>query len=562
MKNREIAFFLLALIIMGPLLGPGLILTLDSPLALNFEFAEYFSLSTTGSESVFAATYNSAPIAAVLHGLDLFLPFQVVQKAWLVLLLWLCAVGASRLPYVKGAGSYYAGFFYLVNPFTYIRFVSGQWGLLGAYALIPFAVTSFINLLEDPSRKRIVTFTLILTLIAHLQIHGLALALLVLGLLYVVRCFAVPGSFRESLRSIGWSGGLFLVLNSFWITRFVVAGGGVTKNMPVSELGYFAAFPPLDVLSLRGSWLRDAFVDTSDLIPVWWLLFFPLMVLAVYGLISMWDNTRIRWLALGLAFTGLFGLVMAAGPGTPVSGGLFTSLWEEIPLYRGFRETHKFVALLALVYAYLGAFGLQTLWERIQQRAMWPSWTPHATTGALIILAAVYALPIFGAWGQVKPTNYPEDWRTVRSILDDDPDDFNVLVLPWHMYMDFDWLPNRWKNLANPAPNFFSQPVISGDNIEITANYSDSSNPNSRHVEELLRDRDELDDFGSLIAPLGAKYVILFKTADYEAYGFLKEQLDMEPVFEGETIVLFRVSGPTSKMDAEDGIEVLKSVNH
>ena len=541
LNSREFTFFLLALIIMGPLLGPGRILTLDSPLALNFDFAEYFSWSTKGAESVFAATYNSAPIAAVLRGLDLVLPFQVVEKAWLVLLLWLCAVGASRLPYIQGVGSYYAGFFYLVNPFTYIRFVSGQWGILGAYALIPFAATSFINLLEDPSRKRIVVFALILTVISHLQIHGLALALLVLGPLYLTQCATVPGRFKQSLPWVAWSGGLFLLLNSFWIARFIVAGGGVTKNMPVAELGYFAAFPPLDVLSLRGSWLSGAYVDIYDLVPVWWLLFLPLLVLAVYGAMSMWDNSRLRWLALGLAFAGLAGLVMAAGPGTPGIGGLFTSLWEEFPIYRGFRETHKFTALLALVYAYLGAFGLQILWEKIRQRATWPHWAPYATAGVFFVLTAAYALPIFGVWGQVKPTDYPEDWHTVRSILDDDPDDFSVLVLPWHMYMDFDWLPNRWKNLANPAPSFFSQPVISGDNIEIAANYSDSSDPRSKYVEELLRGRDELDDFGSRIAPLGAKYVVLFKTADYEEYGFLSEQGDLELVFGGGTIALYQV---------------------
>ena len=90
-------------------------------------------------------------------------------------------------------------------------------------------------------------------------------------------------------------------------------------------------------------------------------------------------------------------------------------------------------------------------------------------------------------WGQVKPTNYPDDWQTVRTMIDDDPEDFTVLVLPWHMYMGFDWLPNRWNNLANPAPSFFSKPVISGDNIEVPPNYSDSSDPRSKYEANMLR---------------------------------------------------------------------------
>ena len=202
LKTRELVFFLMALVIMGPLLGPGQILTLDSPLALNFNLAEYFSWSTDGAESVFAATHNSAPFAAVLRGFELLLPFQVVEKMWLVLLLFLCAVGASRLPYLEESGRFYAGFFYLVNPFTYIRFVSGQWGMLGAYALIPFAVTSFFLLLEEPSRKQIAIFVLLLTLISHLQIHGLALALLVVGSLYGANCAIRTESFRRPLPAV------------------------------------------------------------------------------------------------------------------------------------------------------------------------------------------------------------------------------------------------------------------------------------------------------------------------------------------------------------------------
>ncbi|HIM63625.1 MAG TPA: hypothetical protein EYM42_12975 [Dehalococcoidia bacterium] len=525
---------------MGPLLGPGQILTLDSPLALNFNLAEYFSWSTDGAESVFAATHNSAPIAAVLRGFELLLPFQVVEKMWLVLLLFLCAVGASRLPYLEESGRFYAGFFYLVNPFTYIRFVSGQWGMLGAYALIPFAVTSFFRLLEEPSRKQIAIFVLLLTLISHLQIHGLALALLVVGSLYVANCAIRPESFRRSLPAVLWSGGLFLLVNSFWIVRFMMSGGGVTKNMPVGELGYFSAFPAIDVISLRGAWFSGAFVDISNLVPVWWVLFLPLMVLAVYGSISMWENQRLRWLVLGIALAGVIGMVMAAAPGIKFVNGLFTLLWEEIPLYRGFRDTHKFVALLALAYAYLGAFGLQTLVEKVKLDATSPRWAPLAASGVFIVLTAIYAMPIFGVWGRVKPTNYPDDWQTVRTMIDDDPEDFTVLVLPWHMYMGFDWLPNRWNNLANPAPSFFSKPVISGDNIEVPPNHSDSSDPRSKYVEELLGRRESISNMGQLVSYLDAKYIVLFKTADYEAYGFLQRQNDLQSIFEGDSISLFR----------------------
>ena len=77
-------FFLLALAIMGPLLLPGHILALDSPIALNRDLAGYFWGISDGPQSVFAATYNSAPVAAVMSVLELVLPVWLVQKLLLI----------------------------------------------------------------------------------------------------------------------------------------------------------------------------------------------------------------------------------------------------------------------------------------------------------------------------------------------------------------------------------------------------------------------------------------------------------------------------------------------
>ncbi|MFQ5872253.1 MAG: hypothetical protein ACE5JL_00425 [Dehalococcoidia bacterium] len=551
-------FLLLALLIMGPLLRPGYLLTLDSPLALNWDLEAYFWGISDGPESVFAATYNSAPIAFVLKLVGSVLTDPVTQKLWLILLFWLSSIGAYRLPFLEGKARYYAGVFYAVNPYTYTRFVAGQWGLLGAYALTPFAVTSFIRMLEHPRPREAAKTVFFLTLIGFLQVHGLLLALLVLAVLYIGRLVIVRGSFRHSLPMVSLGAGLFVGLNLFWILRYAIAGGGALDNMRPGELGYFAASPPLDVLSLRGFWLQKAFTDISDLVPVWWLLFFPLFFLATYGAFRLFEVPNKRWLAAGLVLLGVISVVLAAGPGVSVTEPAFGAVWDGIPWYRAFRDSHKFVAPLALTYTYLGAFGLQRLFDNL------PRLRPRTATiaGVLVfIIPMIYALPIFGSWGQLQPTEFPEDWLEARSMLDDDPDDYNVLVLPWHMYMDFAWLPNHWKRLANPAPNFLSQPTISGDNIEIAVNFSDSSNPVSRYVESLLGQRDSVQDFGKLIAPLNAKYVVLFKDGDYESYDFLLQQDDLKLIFEGETVTVFLNLSPTARGYAANDIVVVDSLD-
>ena len=69
LKSPKAVFLLLALTIMGPLLLPGHILALDSPLAINWDIRGYIWGISDGPESVFAANYNSAPIAILLKGL-------------------------------------------------------------------------------------------------------------------------------------------------------------------------------------------------------------------------------------------------------------------------------------------------------------------------------------------------------------------------------------------------------------------------------------------------------------------------------------------------------------
>jgi hypothetical protein len=545
--SPSVVFLALALAIVGPLLGPGHILTLDAPLALNWDVEGYFWGVNDGPESVFAATYNSAPIAFVLKSIGFVIAPSVVEKLWIVLLFWLAALGAYRLPQLEGEARYYAGAFYAVNPFTYIRFITGQWGVLGAYALTPFAVTSFLRMLERPHPREAVKTAGFLTLIGFLQVHGLALALLVLAGLYIGRIAVVPGSFRSSLSMVLLTAALFLGVNLFWIVRYMMVGGGIVDNMPIGELSFFAASPAIDVLSLRGFWLSGAFTDISDLSSAWWLLFAPLFFLASYGALTMLGVRSLRWLAVGLVLTGSAGAVLAAGPAISITEPAFRALWEQVPWYRAFRDSHKFVALLALAYVYLGAYGLRHVLD-VARRA-----TPSARrlarpAGVLILIVPiVYTLPILGSWGQLRPTDFPADWKQVRSILNDDPGDYNVLVLPWHMYMVFDWLPNRMKQLANPAPNFFSQPTISGDNVEILPSFSNSSNPVSKYVETLMENMDSLDGFGRLVAPLNARYVVLYKVGDYESYSFLREQPDIELVLDGETIALFRNLIPTAR---------------
>jgi len=179
----------------------------------------------------------------------------------------------------------------------------------------------------------------------------------------------------------------------------------------------------------------------------------------------------------------------------------------------------------------------------------------------LLATPFIYSFTIFGFYGQLGVTDYPEEWYEVNDHLNRDSNDVNVLFLPWHMYMDYSWLPNTDKRLINPSRQFFDKPVIAGDNIEIQNIYSQSSNPISKYIEFLLPRGNEIDNLGELLAPLDVRYIILVNEADYESYDFLYRQEDLTVELQKPGITLFKNEHPASRAYAVDSVVRLDSLN-
>lgn len=126
--------------------------------------------------------------------------------------------------------------------------------------------------------------------------------------------------------------------------------------------------------------------------------------------------------------------------------------------------------------------------------------------------------------------------------------------------MDYDWLPNRDKRLGSPADQFFDKPVIQGDDLEIPGLYSQSTSPISWYVDFLLRNRDKIDNFGELLAPLNVRYVILVHEIDYGNYDFLYKQKDMSVVLERDNLTLFKNEHSTSRVYGVDSVVYIQSL--
>src|SRR4051812_1984150 len=125
--RNEIAAAALAVVVLGPMLLPGYILTLDMVFAPSFHF------SFSAGDFI-----NSAPLWLLLQYLYIFLPGWVVQKLMLVVLFFSIPYLSLRfLPVPQRFSTrLFAALVYTLNPFVYARMLAGQWAHLLAYALL------------------------------------------------------------------------------------------------------------------------------------------------------------------------------------------------------------------------------------------------------------------------------------------------------------------------------------------------------------------------------------------------------------------------------------------
>jgi hypothetical protein len=511
---------------------------------------------------------TALPFYIIMHGALALVPAWVLQKVILVSIFFLMGVGAHRLSPVREWPALYCGFLYMVNPFTYTRLVMGHWLILGAYAVMPFAIKSFVSLLNKPGKETACRAALLTFIVGIFSVQSIILLALIYSLLSTVVIFRTrdnPRHLFETAVAALLALAVWIGLNLSWLIPQVFLGSSSqTTIIGTEHIKIFAPHAtsslgiPFDVATLWGFW-RPGIISTHDLFPKFWWIF-P-TILMFFGTIGLLTNIRVRdrgWIfgVFGTLFVVAFPL--ALGAGSPVTEPLFRWLFETIPYFYSMRDSHKFVAILALCYAYLGAGGIAFLFTTIHQRV---PLRRRVRTAAQVILVSIAATsiilavwPIFGTSGQIRPLDFPDDWYEAEELLKQDPEDFSILVLPWHLYMDYSWIESGQRRVGNPAPKFFSKPVISGDNAELPGLYSDSNRKLSEYIQFLLERSGEINNFGELIAPFGAKYVILFKEVDYEStYEFLLEQTDIQLVRDTPSLFLYRNTHSTSHIYSADG---------
>lgn len=525
------------LLILWPLLSPGFILTLDMVFTPTLPMPE-----TITSSYIFRAG---------LHYLSLIMPADSVQKIMLFAILLLSGVGMHRLMCrlqsarvhvhsgVVTAGAYMSGLLYMINPFTYSRFMAGQYSVLLGYACLPFFIYALLQFIHKPSLKPALIVTVWMTSIAIVSIHTLGLIAIIAILMSVTAVWFYRAQ-PSHLKRLGvYSAGIvvsFVVVSSYWLVP-LIQGQGVTATsiatFQTTDQSEFATEGDgvvsqlLHVLRLQGFWgeRNDMYMLPQDVFGLWPVFVIIIWGLVIVGAVRAWRHQRP--VAIVLITTIVIGAALGAGIG-------ISWLAEYIPLFAGYREPQKFVALIALAYAVCIGFAVPVILARVRSRIV------QGSIMAIFAVSVVGLTPVMfrGFSGQLIPTQYPADWYAVNEIFRQDTGTYNVLSLPWHQYMSYNF---TGRVIANPTDQFFDASLIVSDDPEL-GSVTPAVFDSTKHdvTTRILPQAAQSRTLGKTLAALHVKYILLIKDNDYEDYAYLDHQMDIEIVKDSDTVRLYR----------------------
>lgn len=528
-------YSVVAVLILWPLLGPGFILTLDMVFTPNLAMPD-----TMTSSYLFHAG---------LHVLSLVVPSEIIEKLLLFAVLALAGLGMHRLmrtlqlpdtpKTVVTWAAYASGLLYMINPFTYSRFMAGQYSILLGYAAVPFFVVTLLRFLQGPSLKKALRLAAVTVVVSIVSIHTL-------GLIFVVTLIALSQTIWRHrtnvprLKRLVKYGALaslaFIIASSYWLVPLVQGSGSTAASIATFRGSDQSEFTTggdglggklAHVLRLQGFWgeRHDLFLLPQDELSWWGLVVTLVWVLVIIGAVTAWRQKR----EVGIVFTAsaVIAALLAAGVGT-------TWLADYAPFFAGYREPQKFVALIALGYAVFIGFAITRLLTRIQ-----------ATAGRLgigiafaLILVGLTPVMFRGFDGQLVPRQYPLDWYAVNQQLNRDAGSYQTLFLPWHLYMHYQF---AGRLIANPGDSFFDRPFLVSDDPELGSIKPAVANAQKQLLTtRILPQAAAGNTLGQQLVPLHVKYVLLAKDDDYQAYSYLDHQTDLRLITETATLKLYR----------------------
>lgn len=522
-----------------------------------------------------ALIYNLAWLVSRVIGAVL------LQKIILFLIAFLPGYLMYRnVPATREWSRVFAGTLYALNPFIYTRMLVGQWGFLLGYALLPVVFASAVKTASEPDAGRCARTALWIGGTALLSLHAGALALLTAAAVWAVE--VLRGRRKARMLAAGFAVLLlFALVSAFWLLP-ALDSGSPGSYMGRADLEAFEtrttseAGTALSVAGLYGYWKTqlDGLMPRRY-VPAWPVFGLLALALCAIGLRRYAAEPGRGPGLLALAALAVLAFFLALGARAPITGGIFSWFYDNVAVFRLFREPQKFVALLALAYAVVGASGLDALLahqrgQALSRKLSHPKWTepgvvppPSSYNGAnrleksvlpllFIALIALFSFRMFGGlWGQAKAVQYPRSWAQAQEHMDRDEGNWYTLYLPTFWYQRYEFTGTDY-TITNPMPFYFTDRGLPLNSIEVGPVSLDRQ-PLDDYVRAALDSGRKRGNLGAMLAPLNVKYVLMARNQASVLFEYVNQQQDLEVVRRWDDLVLLRNRVPVSRLTLASG---------
>lgn len=515
----------LTLAILAPVLAPGFVLVYDMSFVPRQELLpESLGLGTGMPRAV--------PADALVALATNLIPGDILQKLILYGLVFAGALGIARLvPSHSALTRSVAAVAYTWNAYLAERLLIGQWGLLVAYAALPWVVAaarSLRNHRERPGpdgqqcldgQPNLRRWALLVVASAPAVITPTG------GLLALGAALAAAG-----WRRVPGVLGVGVVLNAPWWLSAVLPGRtGVSDPAGVAAFaarGESWAGPVLSVLGLGGIWNAEVTPASREnpALPLYTVLIVCLAVWGLWRLFHRWGAS-----AWALLVLGGVGLMLALAGSVPGLSEVLEWAVGHLPGAGLLRDGQKWAAWWALLLALGFALATEAARELTRDRLA----RVAIGVGALLLPVAILPDLAWGAAGRLDPVTYPRDWQEVRMILDHHEGSGDVLTVPLSAYRRFSWNADRTQ--YDPALRYLPRPTVIADSLKVGPIMVSGEDTHAARTADAARR-------GEPLGPLGVGWVLVERGTPGPPVGLT----GLRQVYHGQWLTLYRVPGKIS----------------
>jgi hypothetical protein len=517
----------LAVLLLGPALGPGYV--------LGYDLVWVPHLTLRGDFLGFATSLPRAvPSDAVVAVLDNLVPAQPLEKLALLLPLVAAGTGVARLVGGSTTARLTAVSLAVWNPFTAERLGMGHWTVLVGYGVLPW-----LALAGRVTRRtrRVPASAWVLTALGSLS----ASAGVVSAVTLLVSGWSSPRRLgRADLTLVACA----LAGNAPWLVAGLLHAGSATGDgasvFALHGEGHLPA--PLAAFGLGGIWNAQV-VPGSRTTFLSWVSLVLLLAMAAVGA-RTWarrpDSARLLVLwGIGFGIAVLTWLL----PGT--------TDWLAVHVPGGglLRDGTRTLGLCLPVYAGLPAVGVEVAANRVAHDEVEVR-RLVAAAGALLPVLLLYDAA-WGLSGDLRPADYPASWAAARSAGGLAGGD--LLVLPLTAYRAPDW--NHDRTVLDPLGRYLPPDYLAADALVVDGRTVPGEDPRVRDARRALALRTPESRTEALLG-LGVQSVAI----ERDALGPPAPQLDATVVFDAPDLVVVRLPGDATGREIPAGHRVAMGV--